>query len=176
MESNSDLEVYESLREEVKSILIERSFRARWELAASRWEVGQAIVRHPAYEDRQGQTGSVLLRLGRDLGIGRNNLYLAVQAYKRWPYEDFSTVVDKLGLGKHEVSWRHIRGLIPEAAQVEEASAAPAPGAGGQQIRRAWVTEYSRGRIGQVWTAADHERLVRGMETETPPGGEPEGG
>ena len=139
MEPGSDLEVYESLLEEVKSILIERSFRARWELAASRWEVGQAIVRHPAYED-------------------------------------FSTVVDRLGLGKHEVSWRHIRGLIPEAAQVEEAPAAPAPGAGGQQIRRAWVTEYSRGRIGQVWTAADHERLVRGMETETPPGGEPEGG
>jgi len=27
-----------------------------------------------------------------------------------------------------------------------------------------------------VWTAADHERLVRGMETETPSGGEPEGG
>ena len=99
-----------------------------------------------------------------------------MQAYKRWPYEDFSTVVDKLGLGKHEVSWRHIRGLIPEAAQVDEAPAAPAPGAGGQQLRRAWVAEYSRGRRGEGWPAAADARVVRGLETETPPGGEPEGG
>jgi hypothetical protein len=155
-------ESYAALCDAIKGIITERRFNAGYELVASRWEVGEAIVNHPTFERQQGRAGSVIQDLGRDLDIHPDTIYLAVRFYERWPDADFQTAVNKMGLGKHQMHWSHVRALLPPAAlaEIEERGADEVKRSEQRQSKRSLIEEFSKSHIAKIWTWSDHNKLM----------------
>lgn len=106
-----EIEIYNSLIDECKSIIGETNYKQNANTLESRWELGRAISQTNDEMKRQKIYGlKVIEKLSEDLGEGfsTRNLHYCVQFFKEYPineYKDFATVLQNLPEGKN-TTWR----------------------------------------------------------------------
>lgn len=81
MSDNVPANWYDSLKEELDSLVTEMQFNVRWQLIEWNHKIGQTIREHTP----TGQVDICLQRLAHELKISKRSLYNAVAIYDKFP-------------------------------------------------------------------------------------------
>ena len=164
----SQVEMHQSLVQEIEAIRVERGYNARSELVNAKYEIGRAIITSPLYSRYTKGVGELIRKVGSDVGLQWRSIYDCCRFYhvaeEAGGLEAFFT---KNQIGK-EMSWGGIQRLLPKnqadvaVDEVEKLSKLTAP----DRANRASAGRYARRRIGQTWRDEDQQKLLKLLSVE----------
>ena len=108
--SRSNLKEYQVLVDECQSLLSERRFSLALSDLEWRHELGQQVCVSSLYEKYQEGRGELVVRLARDIGISKSQMYYCVEFYEK--FGDFKEFVSGFKTDKKILKWSDVRLLL----------------------------------------------------------------
>lgn len=106
-----DINWYNELIEDCKTIIIETSFASRWALVEGYWNIGKRLREDLNFERYSREQPELLKRVAENLKMSERTLYYAMQFFDKFPD------LNMLPEGK-DVSWKKIvTKYLPEARE-----------------------------------------------------------
>lgn len=99
-------EWYQNLVDDCKTIIVERSFRAKMEIIEGYHELGERIETDINFKKWSDKRGEAIRQLANDIKIGVRTLYYAIQFYNKWP--ELCNAFQSFTEGKDKISWFQI--------------------------------------------------------------------
>jgi len=111
--AKSDIDVldnvwYQNLIDDCKTIIVERSFRAKMEIIEGYHELGERVETDIDFKKYAKGRGKAINDLARDIGISGTTLYYAMKFYEK--YTVLSNALETFREGKN-ISWHIIISL-----------------------------------------------------------------
>jgi len=98
---------YESLVDEIRAMVTEKVFAARWEMIELYHGIGRLLATDSEYQKHARGNGALLKRVSQSTNVAERDLYRSIQFYTMFPD------LDKLPDGKN-ISWNKIvNNLLP---------------------------------------------------------------
>ena len=106
-------EWYQILVDECKAIVTESVFTSRWALVEGYWSLGKRIRDDKLAQEYEKGNKTFVQDLGRNIGVSTSTIYYALQAYDKYPDQQFPE-------GKN-ISWNKlITKYLPDSPQEPE--------------------------------------------------------
>lgn len=98
---------YQRMADDCQTIIVERSFNARWEVIQAKHEIGSRIATDTEYDKYRGtpEGRAIIVQLSEDIQWSAKEIYLCIQFFEKYP--QLSQASESLPEGK-AISWHKI--------------------------------------------------------------------
>ena len=109
MQKIDEVDLYNTMIEDCRAIIVERIYRAATEVIVAHGEIGERIVNDPLYKKYSKQHKDFLEKVARGIGISYSEVCRSIQFYQKFKIVSLSGESwDKFEEGK-SISWSKIK-------------------------------------------------------------------